>query len=259
MHTDIGMTSTHSSPVQKLDARVKLLLAFITVFAVVLLSHWQTPLIVLAVCFLILLVSHAPIRLYVKRLLYPIYIILFIAAVQPLTYGSTVIAKVPMLPLNIYAEGTAFGLLIFTRCLAAVAVLNLLITLVSLEDLMDSMAWFRVPAVIIDTMTLMYRYISVISEESKRIHRAQESRCGYSENIGFSKKISNYGTLAGMLLTRSFDRAIKVGDAMASRGYSGKSSVFTYTKTSLPSKDAVIGMAAAATVTLLVYADTILL
>jgi cobalt/nickel transport system permease protein len=108
-------------------------------------------------------------------------------------------------------------------------------------------------------MMLMFRYVSIISEESARMHKAQESRCGYSKTVSYFKKIGNYGTLAGMLLTRSFDRAIKVGDAMTARGYTGKSSLFAYSKKELPLKDGLIGLVIILAIISLVLADLFIL
>jgi cobalt/nickel transport system permease protein len=123
-----------------------------------------------------------------------------------------------------------------------VAVLNLLILITAITTVMDSLAWFHVPSVVIDTMTLMFRYISVLSEESTRMYRAQESRCGHSRSVSYIKKLANYGSIAGALLMRAFDRAIKVGDAMASRGYTGTYMLFTYEKRRLPTLDLIVGL-----------------
>jgi cobalt/nickel transport system permease protein len=190
----------------------------------------------------LVLYSKESLKIYLKRLLFPLLIIAFVAIAPPFTYGTTVIAVVPGLMLPIYQQGILFAILIFTRCIAAVAVLNLLILVTPIETVMDSLAWFRVPSVVIDTMMLMFRYISVLSEESTRMYRAQESRCGHSRRVSYLKKIRNFGSIAGALLMRAFDRAIKVGDAMASRGYTGKYTLFTYEKRQMPTRDLLAGL-----------------
>ena len=40
---------------------------------------------------------------------------------------------------------------------------------------------------------------------------------------------------------RAFDRSVKVGEAMASRAYSGKYTLFTYEKKKLPKWDVLVG------------------
>jgi cobalt/nickel transport system permease protein len=230
-----------NSALHRLDARIKVICAVTTIFCIVFLTHWELPLLFLVTCFGLVLYSRASLKVYFKRLLYPITLIAFVAIIMPFTYGSTVIARVPFLTLPIYQQGIYFGVLVFTRCISAVSVLNLLILVTPITTVMDSLAWFRVPSVIIDTMFLMFRYIGVLSEESTRMYRAQESRCGHSRSVGYFKRLANYGSIAGALLLRAFDRSVKVGEAMASRAYTGKYTLFTYEKKKLPKWDVFVG------------------
>ena len=238
-----------------LDARIRLVIAVAAIFGVVFMEHWQTILIIISASVALVFYSRASMRTYLKRLLYPSYIIILVAMVQPFTYGSTVAAIVPGIGLPVFQEGIAFGVLVFARALAAVSVLNLLVLVTPMETIMDSLRWFRVPDVILDTMMLMYRYIAIVSEESGRMRKAQESRLGYSKAVSIRRKLANFGTLAGMLLTRSFDRAVKVGDAMIARGYAGTSSLFTYSTAKLRRRDALTGLLALAAVIALVLLD----
>ena len=229
-----------NSYLHKLDARVKLVVAITTIFCIVFLTHWELPLLFLAVCFALALYSQASMKIFSQRLFYPLSIIALVAVIMPFTYGSTVIGRVPLLTLPIYGQGIYFGVLVFTRCIAAVSVLNLLILITPISKVMDSLVWFRMPSVITDTMYLMFRYIGLLSEESTRMYRAQASRCGHSGTVSYLKKIANFGNIAGALLLRAFDRSVKVGNAMASRGYSGKT-LFTFEKQKLPKRDALVG------------------
>jgi cobalt ECF transporter T component CbiQ len=242
MHLDFEEDIEGNSILHRLDGRVKIIVVFVAVFCVVALGHWEMALIVFVTCLGLVALSKAPLKVYLKRLLYPSYIIIFVSIVQPFTYGSQIAATVPWLGLPIYQEGIAFAILIFTRCLAAVSILNLLILVTPITAIMDSLAWFKVPSAILDTMMLMFRYISLISEESARMYKAQASRCGHSRTVNYFKKIQNYGTIAGSLVVRSFDRALKVGDAMASRGYTGQNSLFSYQHKQMPRRDWVIGI-----------------
>jgi energy-coupling factor transporter transmembrane protein EcfT len=124
-----------------------------------------------------------------------------------------------------------------------------------MEEIMDSLRWFKVPTVITDTMMLMFRYISLISDESTRIRKAQESRLGYSRKVSVWQKLINFGTLAGMLMARSFDRAIQVGDAMVSRCYTGAYNLFSYSTKKIPKKDMLIGLLTILAMTGLVVID----
>jgi cobalt/nickel transport system permease protein len=245
MTFDLYTNIDGNSPLHRLDARIKVIVTIAAILGVVIMLHWAMPLIVLAFCLGLLVYSRAPWKIYLKRLLYPSYIIIFVAIVQPfMVVSNNVVMRLPILGWPLYDAGIKFGLLIFTRCLSAVAVVNLLILVTPMEEILDSLRWFRVPSVITDTMLLMFRYISLISDESTRIRKAQESRLGYSKKVGISTKISNFGTMAGMLMARSFDRAIQVGDAMVSRCYTGTSNLFAYSTKKVRRKDSLIGVLA---------------
>ena len=230
-----------NSALHKLDTRIKLICAITAIFCIVFLTHWYVPLLFFGVCFGLTIYSRAPLKVYIDRLLIPISLIAFIGIIMPFTYGSTIVARVPLLTIPIYSQGIYFGVLVFTRCISAVSVLNLLILVTPITSVMESLAWFRVPSVIIDTMLLMFRYIGILSDESTRMYRAQASRCGHSKSVSYYKKILNYGNIAGSLLVRAFDRSVKVGNAMVSRAYNGKSNLFRYEKKKLPAKDTVLG------------------
>ncbi len=248
-----------NSALHRIDARIKVICAFAVIFGVVFLLHWELPLIILGICIALVFYSRSNWKSYFKRLIYPLYIIIFVAIIQPFTNVSAVVAVVPVLNLPIYQAGINFALLIFTRCLAAVATLNLLILLTPMERILDSLRWFKIPSVIVDTMMLMFRYISLISDESARIRKAQESRLGYSKNVSVTKKLFNFGTMAGMLMARSFDRALQVGDAMISRGYTGTSNLFTYVVQKIPKKDTVVAVIVVSAMLALVIIDLFIL
>jgi len=227
------------SPLQRLDARVKLICTIFAAFSVIVLTNFEYLAIPIVLCLILAVLSRVPLKGYFERLLFAFSIAIVVFVVQ-LFSGSHLVATVPYLSWHIYQEGISFGTLIFLRVLAATSILNLVITVTPMETLLDGLAWFRVPSVLLDTTMLMWRYISVISEERIRIQKAQESRCGYTKSVSTFRKLENYGTVAGMLLVKSFDRAIKVGSAMVSRGYTGSSSLFSYSSKPFQKKDIAI-------------------
>ena len=259
-HLNLEEYTEGNSALHKLDSRIKLLCAITAIFCIVALSHWYVPLLFFGACFGLVTYSRAKIKVYIDRLLIPITLIAFIGIIMPFTYGTTIVARVPFLMIPIYSQGIYFGILVFTRAISAVSVLNLLILVTPISSVMDALAWFRVPGVLIDTMLIMFRYIGILSDESGRMYRAQVSRCGHSKSVGYFSKLTNIGNIAGSLLVRAFDRSQKVGDAMVSRGYTAKYSLFmNLEKKKLPKLDAFIGaLVIAATVSILVVDITVL-
>ena len=248
-----------NSALHRLDARIKLICAIVAIFSIVVLSRWYTPLLFFGICLGLAIYARAPLRTYLDRLLIPITLVAFIGIIMPFTYGTTIIARVPFLTIPIYSQGIYFGVLVFTRAISAVSVLNLLILVTPISSVMDSFAWFHMPGVIVDTMMLMFRYIGILSDESERMYRAQASRGGHSKRVSFFKKMLNYGNIGGSLIVRAFDRSVAVGNAMISRGYTGKQNLFKIEKKKLPVRDSIIGVLTIAVIILTVLVDAFLL
>ncbi|MGB9959088.1 MAG: cobalt ECF transporter T component CbiQ [Candidatus Bathyarchaeales archaeon] len=243
IHLDFEENLGGNTLLYRLDARVKLVCTVFAIFSILFLTHWQTAALIFVSClFLAFYFAHAHMKIFLRRLLYPLYIIAVVSVIQPFTYGSTVATITPIFSIPIYIEGLWFAFLIFTRCLAAVAVLNLLILTTPIMTVMGALEWFKVPSTLIDVALLMFRYIFVISDEATTIYNAQKSRCGYSKTLGYFKKLKNYGTLFGMLFVRSYDRAVKVGNAMISRGYKGETKLFTFHQKAIPPKEVFYGI-----------------
>ncbi len=199
-----------------IDARVLLPAVFTAIVALALAKRWYVPSLVFVVVFFTSLYITPSRKSYLKTLLYPLTVALFILLVQAYSYGSTVVLTAiwPM-----YAQGIASGWLICTRVLASVSMLLFLVESKSQVELMEALAWFKIPAELRDLISLMFRYISVISEEFTTIFNAQKSRMGYSAKLSWIKKLRNLASIGGMLLVRSYDRSNRVVMSMVARGY----------------------------------------
>jgi cobalt/nickel transport system permease protein len=197
-----------------LDARIKIIGAFLAILGIVV-SSLPVAASALLACALLGLTARVPLDLLLKRLDYPLFIASVVSFLHLFTYGSDVVLSLFFIP--VYREGISMAMLIFVRILAAVFVLNLLILVTPIGAVLSSLRRLGMPKVVLVLATLMLRYASIFSEEGSRIYRAQWSRLGYSG--GYPKKMESYGTLGGMLLIRSLDRAVWVYKAMRSRGY----------------------------------------
>ncbi|MHB0958644.1 MAG: cobalt ECF transporter T component CbiQ [Pirellulaceae bacterium] len=87
------------------------------------------------------------------------------------------------------------------------------------HELAGGLRKLGVPAILVDTLTLTYRYLFVLIEEATRLRRAAAAR-GYRPRwLGQALLI---GRLIGQLFMRSYERAERVYDAMVQRGYRGQ-------------------------------------
>ncbi len=103
-----------------------------------------------------------------------------------------------------------------TLCLAA---LVLLAATTPFSEMIRVLREWRVPALLLTTLTLMDRYLFVLVEESGRMQRARMSR-----TFGRRSRRSVWQGLAetlGQLFVRSVARAERIYAAMCARGWKG--------------------------------------
>lgn len=107
---------------------------------------------------------------------------------------------------------------LFVKALAAVSCMYFLPLTTTMTDLLQGFKRFRVPALLLTLMELIYRYIFVLFEEAQKIKTAQRSRLGYHS---FKTSLQSAGQLIAALFLRSYTRCDRVYNALLSRGYEG--------------------------------------
>ena len=103
-----------------------------------------------------------------------------------------------------------------TLCLAA---LVLLAATTPFSEIVRVLREWRVPALLLTTLTLMDRYLFVLVEESARMQRARASR-----TLVARSRLAVWRSLAetlGQLFVRSVERAGRIYAAMCARGWQG--------------------------------------
>jgi cobalt/nickel transport system permease protein len=198
-----------------IDSRIKLLVSFLLIISVTLMSHWYFPVVITILCAAVALKLRI-LRDYGKKLTFPLVLALFIFALQGFTYGT---GKIDLGIISVYSEGVKYGFLIFTRVFASASILILLVVTTPENELLENMRWFRVPGTMIEISSFMARYIKTFSHEGKRLKLAQESRCGFSRNLGFTGRMYNTASLCGALIIRAHARSEEVYSSMLSRAW----------------------------------------
>lgn len=93
----------------------------------------------------------------------------------------------------------------------------LLIATTSFESLGTAMRLLRMPKLSVASLLLTYRYLSVLVGEAARMTRAYRLRAPEQKGV----HIRAWGSFAGQLLLRTYDRARRVDQAMRLRGFNG--------------------------------------
>lgn len=107
---------------------------------------------------------------------------------------------------------------ILIKSLLTVTTAILLISTTGMDKIAEALRFLKVPRVFVLQLLLTYRYITVLLEEVNRILLAYSLRA--PEQKGINPKA--WGSLAGQLLLRTFDRAGRVYEAMCLRGFVGE-------------------------------------
>lgn len=189
------------SPIHRARPSVKLLatLALVTATAFLPRQAWS-PLAVVAVLLLAAAAaSRIPWRFLARRVL----------CLEPFVLGVALLGLV---------QPGGLGLFLFlvaksTVCLLAMV---LLANTTPFSELLRVLRKARVPALLVTTLSLMYRYLFVLLDESGRMKRARASRTFEPQR---SRTWHTMATVAGQLFIRSTERADRIWAAMCARGW----------------------------------------
>jgi cobalt/nickel transport system permease protein len=146
-------------------------------------------------------------------------IILFWIFFEPFIFGSTIILTIntPWAPLHVYSEGLYLGLLLGSRMFAILLTFLATLSQMHLSEFIGALRTLRIPASILGSLLIMFRYVPLFMEERLRMHEAQLLR-GYSHGKRF-ERIKSMGYLVGTSINRSFNRSATVYEAMSLRGF----------------------------------------
>jgi cobalt/nickel transport system permease protein len=125
---------------------------------------------------------------------------------------------------------TDVGLIHFSsivlRSWLSVQMAILLTATTEFPDLIHALRHLKVPNILVATISFMYRYLFVLSDEAVRLIRARESRSARESTSGHSglnilQRARIAGSMGGQLFVRSYERSERVYSAMLARGYNG--------------------------------------
>ena len=107
---------------------------------------------------------------------------------------------------------------VLCRAMGAASCLFFLALNTPVCDLTAALGRLRAPALLVELMELIYRFLFVLSGEAGRIRTAQAARLGYGS---WRRSITSLGELASVLFVRALRRGERVYAALESRGYTG--------------------------------------
>jgi cobalt/nickel transport system permease protein len=190
------------SVMHRLPAMIKLpaALALVVMIALCPIAHASYLGIAAAMLIIIALLGRVSWRLTLSRLL----------LLEPFALGVAVLA--------IFGPGgwPMFFLLVAktTLCLTTMILMS---ATTPFGELLVVLRRMRVPALLITTLALMYRYLFILVDETTRMRRARLSRTFAPRRDRIWTMMAN---VVGQLFIRAFNRAERVYAAMCARGWS---------------------------------------
>ncbi len=201
MHSHFLDTYSHlESPVHRLPTSVKLFSALVTIVALVALP--PMPAVYVLVGFALVMVAAAtgiPGPFLLKRMIF----------LEPFVLGVAVLTLFER-------QGAIAFLTLATRSTLCLLTVILLSNTAPFSDLLAALKRAGLPAIMITTIALMYRYLYVLKGESDRMRAARASR---TFTDGRRRSWATLGNVIGHLFVRSTARAERIYLAMCARGW----------------------------------------
>lgn len=233
---DIERESYKKSPIHSLDARVKMILCLLGLLVTVLIPYGAAEPFALIVIFLLFavlyLLSGAPLRYYIVRLLLIMPFGLFFIILQPFFpnpyYDVYHILVTFPLGIHIYWESLIFGISLFFKFVISLSFIILLSATTTMQAMLDGASRLHVPQIIVVVMSLTIRYLYVFALIFQKIQSAFAARCfdGFDRKLPLRYRLQTIGNAAGSLFVRALDQGERTYLAMCCRGYADGTKVF---------------------------------
>lgn len=127
--------------------------------------------------------------------------------------------------LTVSGEGLRLVATIMLKSWISVQAATLLVFTTPFHDLVHGLERLKLPRLMVAVVSLMYRYLAVLTDEATRMMRARAARSVRVDgrkgpSIGWRAKV--VGHMVGSLFIRSYERSERIYMAMQARGYRGQ-------------------------------------
>ena len=204
------------SPLHRWQQGYKLigLLSLIFAFAFVQ-NIWLLPLVV-TITGILFVLSEIPVSFLLSRLRYPSWFILAVIILLPFASGETPLMEWGYL--TIKEEGCWQALLVSVRFFCILTASLVLFGTAPFLNSIKAMRSLGMPRAIVDMTLLSYRYLEELGEMLTTMQRAMKLRGFQPKNIS-RRNLQVFARLTGSILIRSYERSLRIYQAMILRGY----------------------------------------
>ena len=223
----IGQYFPGTSPLHRLDPRVKIILLFIFLVEIFIFNSALSYALLTLFTIGLMLLSSVPIKLILRSLKPLLWIIIFTFIIHLFSHPGTEIAKVWLFTLT--KEGVEQAVLISLRLILLLINSSLLTYTTSplkltdaLESLLSPFKRIGVPAhELAMMMTIALRFVPTLIEETDKIMKAQQSRGADFSSGNILARLKSMIPILVPLFLSAFRRADDLAMAMEARCYRG--------------------------------------
>ena len=228
MRITIGQYYPVSSPVHRLDPRVKLAGVFIHITALLMINNFIGYGVVALYVAALIKVSNVPPSMMFRGLRAILFMLMFAVGINLfLTPGDNVIIQLWFF--RITYEGVILATRMFMRLVLLVVGSSLLTLTTSpiqltdgIESLLKPLRLIKVPVhEIAMMMTIALRFIPTLADEMEKIMKAQKARGADFDTGGLVKRAKSLLPIIVPLFVSAFKRADELATAMEARCYRG--------------------------------------
>jgi cobalt/nickel transport system permease protein len=228
------------SYIHRLDARVKIILAFAVIIAIVSVPYSTMVYTVGSIFFAFFLLLWALTRLSPAIFLYrlieivPLWgIVIFFQIFLKNKYYTDYHA-IMTLPLGIviYSESVTFALILLVKFVVSISFIILLSSTTKLQDMLEGGTRLGLPADFALVLGMMIRYLFVFGYIYRKVNESLATRCfnAFDTSLPWRYRMRQLGYTIGSMFIRAYEQGERVYTSMLCRGYGRNSFLFVSRK-----------------------------
>lgn len=224
------------SCIHRLDARVKILLAFAAIIAIVAVPYSTMVYTVGAIFFAFFVILWALSRLspvvYLHRLIeiVPLWgIVIFFQIFLKNGYYTDYHAILTLpLGIAIYAESVQFAFILLVKFIVSISFIILLSSTTKLQDMLEGGVRLGLPSDFALILGMMVRYLFVFGYIFRKVNESLTTRCfdAFDRRLPWKYRIRQLGYTIGTMFIRAYEQGERVYTSMLCRGYGRNSFLY---------------------------------
>ncbi|OPX62813.1 MULTISPECIES: energy-coupling factor transporter transmembrane protein EcfT [unclassified Methanoregula] len=237
---EIERDAQKDSVVHRLDARVKIAIAFAAIIALVAVPYSTMVYTIGAVFFCFFAFLWCCTRLspvtYLKRLIsiVPLWGVIIFFQIFLKNKYYTDYHTVLSLPLgiSIYAESIEFAFILLVKFMVCISFIILLSSTTRMHDMLEGAARMGLPAEFALALGMMIRYLFVFGYMFRKINETLKTKCfdAFDRHLPYRYRLRQLGYMIGTMFIRSYEQGERVYTSMLCRGYGKDSYLFVQRK-----------------------------